>query len=74
MGFTGKALIHPNQIETVHLAMAPSDEEIALAEEIVSVFENSGRGVTVVRGKMIDEPVVDQARKLLKQNERERKT
>ena len=74
MGFTGKVLIHPNQIETVHLAMAPSDEEIALAQEIVSVFENSGRGVTVVRGKMIDEPVVDQARKLLKQNERERKT
>ena len=74
MGFTGKALIHPNQIETVHLAMAPSDEEIAVAEEIVSVFENSGKGVTVVRGKMIDEPVVAQARKLLKQSARERKT
>jgi len=67
MGFTGKASIHPNQIETVHQAMAPSDEEIALAHEIVSVFENSGRGVTVVRGKMIDEPVVAQARILLKQ-------
>jgi citrate lyase subunit beta / citryl-CoA lyase len=68
MGFTGKASIHPNQIETVHQAMAPSDEEIALAHEIVSVFENSGRGVTVVRGKMIDEPVVAQARNLLKQS------
>jgi citrate lyase subunit beta / citryl-CoA lyase len=73
MGFTGKALIHPNQIETVHQAMAPSDEEIALAQEIVSVFENSGRGVVVVHGKMIDEPVVAQARKLLKQSARERK-
>jgi citrate lyase subunit beta / citryl-CoA lyase len=74
MGFTGKALIHPDQIETVHLAMAPSDEEIAAAQEIVSVFENSGRGVTVVRGKMIDEPIVAQARKLLQQSARERKT
>jgi citrate lyase subunit beta/citryl-CoA lyase len=74
MGFTGKALIHPNQIETVHLAMAPSDEEIALAQEIVSIFENSGKGVTVVHGKMIDEPVVAQARKLLKQSTREKKT
>jgi citrate lyase subunit beta / citryl-CoA lyase len=74
MGFTGKALIHPDQIDTVHLAMAPSSEEIALAQEIVSVFESSGRGVTVVRGKMIDEPVVAQARNLLKQNARERKT
>jgi citrate lyase subunit beta/citryl-CoA lyase len=74
MGFTGKALIHPNQIETVHLAMAPSDEEIALAQEIVSIFENSGKGVTVVHGKMIDEPVVAQARKLLKQSNRGKKT
>jgi citrate lyase beta subunit len=53
--------------------MAPSDEEIALAHEIVSAFESSGRGVTVVRGKMIDEAVVAQARKVLKQNTRERK-
>lgn len=73
MGFTGKALIHPNQIETVHQAMAPSDEEIALAHEIVSAFENSGRAVTTVRGKMIDEPVVAQARTVLKQRARERK-
>jgi citrate lyase subunit beta/citryl-CoA lyase len=73
MGFTGKALIHPSQIDTVHRAMAPSDEEIALAHEIVSAFESSGRGVTVVRGKMIDEAVVAQARKVLKQNTRERK-
>jgi citrate lyase beta subunit len=50
--------------------MAPSDEEIASAQEIVSIFENSGRGVTVVGGKMIDEPVVAQARKLLKQSAR----
>jgi citrate lyase subunit beta / citryl-CoA lyase len=73
MGFTGKALIHPNQIETVHQAMAPSDEQIALAQEIVSAFENAGSGVTAVRGKMIDEPVVAQARKVLKQRARERK-
>ena len=73
MGFTGQALIHPNQIETAHLAMAPSNEEIALAQEIVSVFENSGKAVTVVRGKMIDEPVAAQARKLLKQIAREKK-
>jgi citrate lyase beta subunit len=54
--------------------MAPSDGEISVAHEIVSVFENSGRGVAVVRGKMIDEPVVAQARKILKQRARERKT
>ena len=74
MGFTGKALIHPNQIETVHLAMAPSDEQIAFAQEIVSVFESSEQGVVVVRGKMIDKPVVAQARALLKQSSRDKKS
>lgn len=74
MGFTGKALIHPNQIDTVHSAMAPSKEEISLAEEVVRTFEKTGQGVAVVRGKMVDEPVVAQARKVLKQSARERKS
>ena len=74
MGFTGKALIHPNQIETVHSAMAPTPDEISLAEEIVRTFEQSGQGVTVVRGKMIDEPVAAQAKKILQQRSRYRKT
>jgi citrate lyase subunit beta/citryl-CoA lyase len=74
MGFTGKALIHPNQVDTAHLAMAPSDEEISLAEEVVRVFEMSGQGVAVVRGKMVDEPVVKQARTVLQQSKRDRKS
>ena len=65
MGFNGKALIHPKQIEIVHKALAPSPEQLLWAEEVVRTFENSGGGVAVVRGKMIDEPVVMQARKIL---------
>ncbi|GAC1686723.1 MAG: aldolase/citrate lyase family protein [Candidatus Acidiferrum sp.] len=65
MGFTGKTLIHPNQIETVHHALAPSAEEIAWAEEVVTAFESARSGVTVVHGKMVDEPVVLQARRIL---------
>ena len=65
MGFTGKTLIHPQQIDVVHSALAPSEEEIAWAEEVVSTFEKAGAGVVVVRGKMIDEPVVTQARRIL---------
>jgi citrate lyase subunit beta / citryl-CoA lyase len=71
MGFTGKTLIHPNQIDAVHRAMAPSAEEVAWAEEVVSTFKSAGAGVTVVRGKMVDEPVVLQARRILKQSGRE---
>jgi citrate lyase subunit beta/citryl-CoA lyase len=74
MGFTGKALIHPNQIETVHDAIAPAREEISLAEEIVKTFEQSGQGVAAVRGKMIDEPVVLQAKRVLQLGSRIRRT
>ena len=68
-GFTGKTLIHPNQIDTVHRALAASEEEIAWAQEVVSTFERAGAGVAVVRGKMVDEPVVLQARRILRQRD-----
>lgn len=70
MGFSGKALIHPGQIDAVHAAFAPSPEEVAWAQEVVQTFETSGAGVAVVRGKMIDEPVVNQARKILRDHAR----
>jgi citrate lyase subunit beta / citryl-CoA lyase len=74
MGFTGKTLIHPQQIDVVHSALAPSEEEIAWAEEVVSTFQKAGEGVVVVRGKMIDEPVVAQARRILQQSMRNGQT
>ena len=39
MGFTGKAVIHPAQIETVNAAFTPSEAELARAQEIVTAFE-----------------------------------
>ena len=72
IGFTGKTLIHPLQIDVVHNALAPSEEEIAWAEEVISTFEKAGEGVVVVRGKMIDEPVVAQARRVLQLSVRKR--
>jgi citrate lyase subunit beta / citryl-CoA lyase len=72
MGFTGKTLIHPQQIDVVHSALAPSEEEIAWAEEVVSTFQKAGEGIVVVRGKMIDEPVVTQAKRVLQLGTRNR--
>lgn len=72
MGFTGKTLIHPQQIDVVHSAFAPSEEDIAWAEEVVNTFQKAGEGVVVVGGKMIDEPVVVQAKRVLQQRARDR--
>jgi citrate lyase subunit beta/citryl-CoA lyase len=69
MGYTGKALIHPNQILPVHRMFAPAEDEVAWAQEVIEAFEKAtakGAGLVVVRGKMVDEPVADQAREILR--------
>jgi len=69
MGFQGKSIIHPSQIETVHKAFMPSKEEITKAEKIVKAYKESikkGRGAITVDGKMIDVPVVIRAEQILK--------
>jgi citrate lyase subunit beta/citryl-CoA lyase len=70
MGYTGKAAIHPSQIEPIHRAFAPSEDDVAWATEVVKAFDEAkarGTGVVAVRGKMVDEPVVLQARRILQQ-------
>jgi citrate lyase subunit beta/citryl-CoA lyase len=70
MGYRGKALIHPSQILPVHRAFAPADEDVGWAVEVIETFEQAksrGSGIVAVRGKMIDEPVVDRARRILQE-------
>jgi citrate lyase subunit beta/citryl-CoA lyase len=63
LGLTGKLCVHPRQVRLVHETLAPAEEELAWAREIVSAA--AGGGVTVVGGRMVDKPVVDRARRLL---------
>ena len=73
LGFTGKLLIHPRQIDLVHEAFAPDAKEIAWAEEIVRAFEAvPGSGIVVAAGQMVDQPVALQARRILARRDRER--
>lgn len=68
LGFSGKACIHPRQVEVVAAAFAPSPEEVEWATEIVEAYERAaglGLGVTSHRGAMVDAPVVARARALL---------
>jgi len=58
LGYSGKSVIHPDQIKTVHKIFHPSNPEIAWAKKVCSVYEKStkkGEGASVVDGKMIDE-------------------
>ena len=67
-GFSGKQVIHPNQVAVVQKAFTPSTEEINYAKRVVETFEASqreGRGAYALDGKMIDMPLLKNARKVL---------
>lgn len=64
LGFSGKAAIHPGQIEWIHKAFVPEEKEVVRARRIVEAAqaaEAEGRGVVAVDGRMVDAPVVKRA-------------
>ncbi|MGG2396803.1 HpcH/HpaI aldolase/citrate lyase family protein [Pseudomonas sp. SH1-B] len=64
MGFDGLLCIHPSQVEIVHRALCPADEELAWARRVMTAA-SGGAGVFVVDGQMVDAPVLGRARRLL---------
>lgn len=68
LGYSGKSIIHPDQIPVVHKLFHPKKNEILWAEKICKIYQESikkGRGATTVDGKMIDEVHFKQAKALL---------
>ena len=68
LGFNGKSLIHPKQIELLHKAYAPTAKEIDHAQRVLAAAEEAhrkGLGVVSLDGKMIDPPVIDEANAVL---------
>lgn len=64
MAYSGKQIIHPNQIEPAHSAFASSDEAIAQALRVVEAAaknQDAGKGAFALDGKMVDMPVVKAA-------------
>jgi citrate lyase subunit beta/citryl-CoA lyase len=68
MGFDGKTLIHPNQVEACNEIFAPSAAELEMAGKIVAAFKAAqaeGKGVVTVDGRMIENLHVEQAERAL---------
>ncbi|TDG12412.1 CoA ester lyase [Seongchinamella unica] len=68
LGFDGKSLIHPAQLETANRVFAPEPGAVAQAQIIVEAFaleENQGKGVIQVNGKMVELLHLEQAQQLL---------
>jgi len=64
-GFGGKLCIHPRQVDAVHRAFRPEPTEAEWARRVLAANEASGGAATAVDGKMVDAPVVAQARRIL---------
>lgn len=68
LGFDGKTLIHPKQIEPANAAFGPSEEAVAYARKIIAAFEDAraaGKGVVVVDDKLVESLHVAEAQRLV---------
>ncbi len=66
MGYAGKQIIHPDQIGPVHEAFTPNQDEIDEARELLDAVDAAGieeGGVIGFKGRMIDRPAVEQAKR-----------
>ncbi len=68
LGFDGKTLIHPSQIETANRVFSPGEDELARAKEIIAAFAlpgNRGKGVISLNGQMVELLHLEQAERLV---------
>ena len=66
LGFDGKTLIHPNQIEPCNAAFSPSADEVAQARNMIAAFdrpENKDKGVVQIEGRMVERMHAEMARR-----------
>ena len=68
LGFDGKTLVHPSQVDPANDVWAPDIDEVAFSRRVIEAFEAAdaeGRGVITVDGRMIENLHVDNARRVL---------
>lgn len=68
LGFDGKSLINPRQIELLHNLFAPTQKDVDQAKRIIEAAEEAerqGSGVVSLNGKMIDAPIIERAKLVL---------
>lgn len=68
-GFSGGTCIHPSQVPILNEVYAPSAQEVEWARRVVAASEAAGGDVTQLEGRMVDRPVVERARAVLRRVE-----
>lgn len=68
LGFTGKSSISPRHVPVINEVFSPSQRDIEYAYEVMEAIrrgKEEGRGAVALRGKMIDAPVVNRAKRVI---------
>ncbi len=68
MGYSGKQIIHPNQVIPVQEAFTPSDEAIRHAKQLIDAYalhQAEGRGAFAIDGRLVDAPIIRAAEQVL---------
>lgn len=65
LGFTGKAAIHPAQVDTINAVFRPTAEQIAEAEEAQRVFDAAGGAAVRFNGRMLEAPIMRRYQRIL---------
>ena len=65
LGFTGRACIHPSQVEAVNDVFEPTAQEIETARAVIRALEEADGGAVLHQGKLVDRPVVLAAERVL---------
>jgi citrate lyase subunit beta / citryl-CoA lyase len=68
LGFSGKAIIHPSQIEPVNNAFSPAPADLDFARRVIAAFDEAeakGFGAVAFGGQLLDKPIIDRARAVL---------
>jgi len=64
-GFTAKSAVHPAQVKTINAVFTPADVEVAEAAEMIRIFEEAGGHAVAWKGKVLEPPVIDQAKRIV---------
>ena len=65
LGIHARSAIHPAQIDRIHMALRPTDDELDYAKRVLEAFDQSQGNVVLLDGIFIEEPVVKKARRVL---------
>jgi citrate lyase subunit beta/citryl-CoA lyase/(S)-citramalyl-CoA lyase len=68
MGFTGRACIHPDQVDVVNRVFTPTEAEIAKAKRVIAALEEAKGAAALLDGKLIEKPVILAAKRILERS------